>query len=665
MFRPCIRSLNNVKARNTPSYRKFTSRVKINNNDSVWTKRTAARVTVLTASSLLLASTVFADNNVETSKESSLGSSIRAYTVYTMCAIPALVDASPRLLSLMSSIPGLKQITEAFVRITFFDQFVGADSATEALPLLRSLRSANKGVLFAYSVEVDENEATGASISLPCTDGTHNSANHPSHSTGDDDNNNNSHLNVSTAIPPYQRIVDEMLHCIDVAADFEEGLMSKSSDSLSVKGRRTWVAIKMTALLPDAHDLIALSSSIVESRKDPRTPVQNAAIPFPGSARIEDLDVILKTPPAGYSALTPAQISGIRELYNNLRRICTRAQERGIKLIVDAEYSWYQPAIDALTLALMREFNSLDAKKNRGQVQPLVYGTFQAYLRRTPGQLALALADARANNYALGVKLVRGAYHPHEIAAHTAAAAYDKAATSGNSAIATVRPLLSISPDLEPPVWMEKRETDEAYNGCLKVLIKEVKEDVKRCEKATGHSVVEGITEAGKKNRWFGLFSGSTDPIENGRAVEVDKKGKTTTTLPPRIGVLFGTHNWNSCGLVLKSLVDAGLAVTSDGQDSKSEAGELVGVVNISDEAVERIAIGQLYGMCDDLTDWVVKHTVSNAPFVIKYVPYGALAEVLPYLSRRAIENKSVLGDGAASRERQRAGREIWKRIVG
>jgi len=125
MFRPYLRSLNNLRARNIPSYRKFTSRAKINNHDGVLTKRTAARVTVLTASSLLLASTVFSDNNVETNKESSLGSFIRAYTVYTMCAVPALVDASPRLLSFMSSIPGLKQITEAFVRITFFDQVIG------------------------------------------------------------------------------------------------------------------------------------------------------------------------------------------------------------------------------------------------------------------------------------------------------------------------------------------------------------------------------------------------------------------------------------------------------------------------------------------------------------------------------------------------------------
>jgi hypothetical protein len=48
--------------------------------------------------------------------------------------------------------------------------------------------------------------------------------------------------------------------------------------------------------------------------------------------------------------------------------------------------SWYQPAVDALTLSLMREFNSLDpnptAGGGPGDVQPLVYGTLQAYLRR-------------------------------------------------------------------------------------------------------------------------------------------------------------------------------------------------------------------------------------------------------------------------------------------
>ena len=202
---------------------------------------------------------------------------------------------------------------------------------------------------------------------------------------------------------------------------------------------------------------------------------------------------------------------------------------------------------------------------------------------RTPGHLALALADARANNYAVGVKLVRGAYHPHEIAAHRAVA-YD-----GRSSI-------SISPDAEPPVWMEKRETDEAYNGCLKMLIKAVKEDVEKCEKAVGHTVVEKISNVTKKGL-FGLFTISRASNTDFKRVanKPDKKPIETTTAlpPPSIGVLFGTHNWTSCGLILKNLVDAGLAVTSDGQEFKPEAAE---VVKISDEAVERIAIGQLFG---------------------------------------------------------------------
>lgn len=77
---------------------------------------------MFSVSSVLLATTVFADNGVETIKDPSLGSLVRAYTVYTICSVPALVDASPRVLSFLTSIPGIRQITEEFVRATFFDQ---------------------------------------------------------------------------------------------------------------------------------------------------------------------------------------------------------------------------------------------------------------------------------------------------------------------------------------------------------------------------------------------------------------------------------------------------------------------------------------------------------------------------------------------------------------
>jgi proline dehydrogenase len=48
----------------------------------------------------------------------------------------------------------------------------------------------------------------------------------------------------------------------------------------------------------------------------------------------------------------------LRDLHADLSRICTRAAARGVRIIINAEYSWYQPAIDALALALMRRFTS-------------------------------------------------------------------------------------------------------------------------------------------------------------------------------------------------------------------------------------------------------------------------------------------------------------------
>jgi hypothetical protein len=47
---------------------------------------------------------------------------LRSYAVYSICSIPGLVDASPALLSFCMSVPGLRQLTEAFVRATFFTQ---------------------------------------------------------------------------------------------------------------------------------------------------------------------------------------------------------------------------------------------------------------------------------------------------------------------------------------------------------------------------------------------------------------------------------------------------------------------------------------------------------------------------------------------------------------
>ncbi|KAK7034780.1 hypothetical protein VNI00_012187 [Paramarasmius palmivorus] len=326
----------------------------------------------------------------------SLGSLIRTYVVYSMCSVPALVDMAPSLLHFFTSIPVIKNVTEAVVRVTFFDQFVGGDTAQETVPLLRALRQVNKGALFAYSIEVDEHEATA-------------------HSAEEEER--------SGAQTNY------------VAADFEDEILRGAQT-----GRRTWVAVKMTALLPDAHTLLI---------HEPRYPV-----PFPGCPRASDLEVLYDKRQRIPEPLTNEDIEDLRELHSDLRRICTRASERGVKIILDAEYSWYQPAIDALQLSLMREFNAKKSKEGPGlNIQPLIYGIPP----KNAFQLQYALKDAQESGYTLGVKLVRGAYHPHEVAA-----CQDRKLG---------KPSLSISPEDHPPVWSAKEETDKCYNECTKTLI--------------------------------------------------------------------------------------------------------------------------------------------------------------------------------------------------
>nr|AAH52815.1 Prodh2 protein [Mus musculus] len=48
---------------------------------------------------------------------------------------------------------------------------------------------------------------------------------------------------------------------------------------------------------------------------------------------------------------------------------------------------------------------------------------------------------------------------------------------------------------------------------------------------------------------------------------------------------------------------------------------------------------------------------------VYKSIPYGCLEEVIPYLIRRAQENRSVLQ--GARREQALLSQELWRRLLG
>lgn len=86
------------------------------------------------------------------------------------------------------------------------------------------------------------------------------------------------------------------------------------------------------------------------------------------------------------------------------------------------------------------------------------------------------------------------------------------------------------------------------------------------------------------------------------------------------IHLFCGTHNENSCLLAMKMMEEKGFA--------KNDS---------------RIWFGQLYGMSDNISFNLAEHGYNTA----KYLPFGPIEDVMPYLIRRAKENTSVAGQSS------------------
>ncbi|OXC67829.1 hypothetical protein AYX13_03724 [Cryptococcus neoformans] len=451
---------------------------------------------------------------------------VGGWIVYAFCSSSTLIEMSEGLFNILHNVPVISWFVDAFARRTFFAQFFAGETAEDSEPnVWVPLRQQSVGVLCGYNVEAKY-------------DGTH--------------------------VSPTElaEIIRETLHSISAVGAF--GVKHSSPADIQNGDTRCWVRTKLTGLTTDPEILQRASDEILANRRD-----HNAY--YPGVPSDGDWEVMMS------DRLSAKDHDDLMSLYSTLKEIMVQGQKYGVRIIIDAEQTWYQPAIDVFTEQLMRDFNA-------GNGPPVVCATFQAYLRRNTDLINTQIERARAGGYKLIFKQVRGAYIPYEIEN------WKRLGKTG-----------------PPPVFSTKADTDKSYDYGIELGLRAIREK-----------------------------------LDSPKAGDV--------------AVILATHNEVSIDKAISLVGELGLG-------KKQADGSLL----INNFTANRLAFAQIYGMKDSLTNRAAASikAENGLPIVCKSAAYGTLDNALPNLSRRAVENKTVMeGRGGASTERKRLARELCRRWV-
>ena len=224
-------------------------------------------------------------------------------------------------------------------------------------------------------------------------------------------------------------------------------------------------------------------------------------------------------------ALSPSESEEWSRIKERFNLVCASGKINNIKILIDAEESWIQKAVDDLILEMMQLYNKESV---------IVYNTLQAYRWDRLDYLKQIHLTSKMLNFKLGFKVVRGAYMEKER-------------------------LRASKLGYKSPICETKVITDALFNDTIKFILENLNQ----------------------------------------------------------IHPFIGTHN----------------------EESTSMAVHLMQASKISNNDT-RVWFGQLYGMSDHIS----YNLAENGYNVAKYVPFGPVKDVIPYLIRRAEENTSVAG---------------------
>ncbi|GAB4819231.1 hypothetical protein N2152v2_006277 [Parachlorella kessleri] len=495
---------------------------------------------------------------------------VRSLLVFKACGIKPLVRHADTLLRLSKRVLG-STLTNAVLGPTFYKQFVAGADAQSIQPTLAHLRRSGIRAILDYAAEDDVQEEPG-----------HKKQQQQQGKQQDP-------LVVQVREPTTGVVVRTYSYEGEELCDKRMGVFRKSIEAAAMAEGQGFAAIKMTALgLPTllervSNSILAISGLFREFDADGNGVVTKEEFEqvyrelfVDGSSErvaeiFEHMDVdndgkidwiswtkrvtafdtqaIAKRcrseGPFSRAALNDEEEQLLRNMMRRVETLADIAAEGKVRLMIDAEHTYFQPAIDNTTIMLQEKYN---------KEEPVIFNTYQCYLKDSHERLLVDLERAKREGYRFGAKLVRGAYMVLE---------RQRAKERGYPS----------------PIHDTKGDTDASFDRNAAEVIRRVR----------------------------------------GEGAEV----------------MIATHSQESIEKAVALMGELGLPPSSG------------------------VYFGQLLGMADHLSFTLGQ----NGYGAYKYVPFGAVDEVLPYLVRRAQENSDMLGGVGAEMGMMRA--ELKRRLLG
>ncbi|XP_051733868.1 proline dehydrogenase 1, mitochondrial [Ctenopharyngodon idella] len=535
------------------------------------------------------------DNTQEAYKSKDTLELLRSLLVFKLCTFDFLVDKNKELMDLSKKVLG-QRLFEKLMKMTFYGQFVAGEDQNSIKPLIEKNQAFGVGSVLDYSVEEDLTQEEAEKKEM---DSCVSEAEKESHGMDHREKKYKAHRQfgdrrggvISARTYFYadeakcDHHMETFIKCIKASAGSSvDGFSAIKMTALGrpqfllqfsevlVKWRRFFNLLAAhqgkdgMAILEQKLELEQLQDSLIKLGVGAKSDIENwfTGEKLGSSGTIDLLDwnslindttkisnlLVVPNMESGHlepllSKFTDEEEKQMKRMLQRMDVLAKHAVENGVRLMVDAEQTYFQPAISRLTLEMQRIFN---------REKPNIFNTYQCYLKEAYDNVSVDVELSRREGWYFGAKLVRGAYMCQE---------RSRAAEIG----------------YEDPINPDYEATNRMYHKCLEYILEEI-------------------------------------------------------NLNRMANVMVASHNEDTVKFTLEKMNEMSLSPTEN-----------------------KVYFGQLLGMCDQIS-----FPLGQAGFpVYKYVPYGPVNEVIPYLSRRAQENRGFMK--GSQRERSLLWKEIQRRL--